>query len=507
MRRRAAILVVLCGWAWGAPAAAQGTDLGLGSALNLSRPTQAPPTPEPLTSPDPVVGIELNAEMEERVVRPFYTRRASRDGTYLRTQVLWPLWLYERHNEKRRIQLLPLFYYYRDVHRYGDVVDDERDWSLFPLVWGGSSTRDGGYFAVFPLGGMVRDLVARDEVRFALFPLWLQIRDKGHVSTSWLWPIYTRGRGGGKRTFRLWPFYGRTTKENKYDRRFYAWPFVYREEFDLDRPQPGRRSMTWPFWTTETSARRRYRSVLWPFFSRTDHYKNEYTEVAAPWPFFVRRTGKSDKLQLWPFFTGFKNAGRESHHVLGPLIRYSKDTSEPGVVRSQTSVALVLREERIVWEDTGALYQYARVWPVFDHERWPDGGSRTNFPSPLWFRDKRGFGYQYAPVYTLYHHERHPDGEKLSWALWNLYRHERTAEHNIWRVGPALRYAADYVADTRRFDVLGGAIGVHRDGDSRSLRLGWGLKVPLGRSRGTQSAPEPAHVAHREPGLPLWVGT
>ncbi len=504
MSRAGVVLAAACCLGIGARAWAQDAESGapVPNLFGFTRPTTAPAVPEPQAAPEPLVGMELEAEMHERVVRPFYTRRASADGTYLRTQVLWPLWLYERKDERRRIQLLPLYYYFRDVHRYGDVVDDESDWSLFPVVWGGRSTRDGGYFAIFPLGGQMKGLIARDEIRFALFPLWFQIRDKGHVATSWLWPIFTRGHGGGMDTFRLWPLYGRRVKHGKYDRRFYAWPFVYREEFDLHRAQPGRRGMTWPFWTYEHSARRDYRSVLWPFFSVLDHHQGNYREVAAPWPFFVRRDGASRKRQVWPLFTGFTSGGRETHHVAWPFIFYSKDTSEVGVTRSQTSVALFLREERIVWHERDEQYLYSRVWPFFNYEQWPDGSSRTNLLSPLWFRDPQGFDYQYAPVFTLYHHERHPDGSKLSWALWNLYRHERTAERNEWRVGPLVRYAADATADTRRFDLLGGLLGIGREQGVRSLRLAWIIKIPLGRRRA-----EPARVAGQEDGLPSHVGT
>lgn len=473
---------------------------GLSVLFRFPRATAAPAKPPPLDRPAPLVGARpADGELAQRVVRPFYTRRASADGTFARTQALWPLWLDEREGEHHKRMLFPLYWYERDVHRYGDVADDETDWILFPLLWGGTSTVDGDYFAFVPFYGTLKDQLARDEIRFVAFPVWSQIRDHGYVGTTWFWPIYTRGSGGGREVFRLWPLYTRQRKVGWYDRRFHPWPFVYREEFDLASDRPGRRGSNWPFWTWEHSTARDYRAVLWPFFSVEENHRHGYREVAAPWPFFVRRTGASDKLQLWPFFTGTRNGGRETHRFAGPIGLYTKDTSEDGVARSQLAVALVLREDRITWEATGDRYLYSRVWPLFDYEEWPDGESRTNVLSLLPFRDARGFGYQYAPVYTLYHHERRADGTRVSWALWDLYRHERTAARNEWRLGPLMRYAMNERTDSAEFSLLGGLLGLRSEGDARFLRLAWGPSMHLGRRPEQDAAP--TRVAEALPAL------
>lgn len=484
MIARAAVLAAALLFVLGAAAGAQDDALlpNLDNLFQFPRPTPRPVSPAAQEAPQPLWGThDTGTEREQSLGRPFYTRRTSADGEFERTQFLWPIWLYQRAGEQRRIHLLPVYYYQRDVHRYGDMVDDERDWALFPLLWGGSSTRDGDYLALFPVAGTLKGLLAKDEIRFVAFPVWFQWRVNDHVSTSWFWPIYTHGTGGGKETRRLWPLYGYTTKEGHYDRRFYAWPFIYREDFDLGTARPGYRSMTWPFWTMEDSTLRDYRSVLWPFFSVEENHRHQYREVAAPWPFFVRATGARDRFQVWPLFTGTRREGRETHRFAGPIGSYTKDTSEAGVTRSELSVAMILREERIVWEETGERYQFSRVWPFFDYETWPDGASRTNVLSFLPFRDRRGFEYQYAPAYTVYHHERRPDGSRLSWAFWNLYRHERTAEREEWRLGPGLHYASDLRAGTSEFQLLGGLLGMRRDGRARSLQLGWVADIPLGR--------------------------
>ena len=38
---------------------------------------------------------------------------------------------------------------------------------------------------------------------------------------------FSFGSGGGRRTLRIWPFYGHDVRDGEFDRRFALWPFVH----------------------------------------------------------------------------------------------------------------------------------------------------------------------------------------------------------------------------------------------------------------------------------------
>ena len=48
----------------------------------------------------------------------------------------------------------------------------------------------------------------RDEIRFALFPLYGRTRKGGTQITNVLWPIFARIRGEHESGLKLWPLYG-----------------------------------------------------------------------------------------------------------------------------------------------------------------------------------------------------------------------------------------------------------------------------------------------------------
>jgi hypothetical protein len=160
-------------------------------------------------------------EQEERAdgyvrstVRPFYTY-VNDPSAYEEDHLLfYPMARYRERERpgwegrrETRVHALP-FFWWNDVsfspgHR-------ELDYFFFPLVFGGNSTIEGSHFAVAPFGGNLKGLFGNDEIRFVMFPLYVELRRQGRVTYYLPFPIVKWGYVPGYRTYGVMPLFSRT---------------------------------------------------------------------------------------------------------------------------------------------------------------------------------------------------------------------------------------------------------------------------------------------------------
>ena len=70
--------------------------------------------------------------------------------------------------------------------------------TLFPIYFSQRSSEPHlSYTALFPLGGHLENRMFRDDIKFVMFPIYSETRNKDVVTDNYFYPIFDRRRGGG----------------------------------------------------------------------------------------------------------------------------------------------------------------------------------------------------------------------------------------------------------------------------------------------------------------------
>lgn len=419
----------------------------------------------------PFVYTDETSEWRQFSFIPFYVERESTDDTQKRVQFLWPIYLYKRTDRDVAIRIVPFFTYWRDVYEYAGGDEYFSQYMIFPIIYGSDTPEEGRSFAVFPLGGRMKNFLGRDEIGFLLFPLYMYYTKDGLRQRNYLWPVLSFTEGDGARGFRFWPFYGYFEREGESRSEFVLWPFYSRQVFDLDTERPGERLMVFPFYAREDSRGRRYRSVLWPLFSHELNYARNFEQRSMPWPFIVIARGDIYRTHIWPLY-GFKqDEDSWKRFVLWPFWHEGEFIVDD---------ELKIRETRLfpVWssktqaDGSGEIKTHrARFWPLWRFRRFEDGSTRLRMLSLLWFYDERGFERHYSPLWTIYERDEGPGGDSDTRILWGLIRHSRRGDRTEARVPLLFSRTADAGRDTAVTRILGGVFAGVRENGKRGLRL------------------------------------
>ncbi len=405
-----------------------------------------------------------------------------------RLKFLWPLGDFAWGQGDTRGWILPIFYL-RD-RPYPDRPGSDFDWTLFPLLFYGSDPEHGSYFAVFPLGGVLKGLLAKDRMYFALFPLYWQTWEGEFDSLHILFPFFKRESGGGHSGWRLWPFYGNFHAERvddgkpRYRRKFIAWPFYIRQSNNLDSDRPTELLFLFPFYGQSINARTETYTYLWPFFNTTTDVASGdtlYFGYLLPYRF----TG--GQFDLWPLFgwksrtslrtlgardlRGIASAGgwegrrpeksdrmapsdletRLRQFTLFPVHRWDRTPRGPDE-RTKLWALPLLWNFQSIDKDTFETTSEWKIWPLFRYRRDAVRGS-FYFPSPLWFRQENLF-------------------ERLYARLWRLFLWESGPERSGWEfLYGFLSYRNEKVEDESTFSILYGLFEWSVDPGGHSVRL------------------------------------
>jgi hypothetical protein len=461
----------------------------------------------------------------------------SRPG-YKRVSVLWPLATYTRRGDNKTLKVFPLFMYKRRVRSSGPEQEVDTDWWLFPVLFGGHDTKEGGYFAVFPLGGTLKGQLGKKQISFVLWPLWMKTRDKHYDAANVMWPFMSYWKGKDQSGRRLWPFFGANRRENRFDRRFYVWPFVSRWKAGLDTKRPGDALFVFPFYghtrnyyKHDSGERELYlkkTTVLFPLFHHVwrkrvgkDKRRN-LEEVQAPWPFLGYERGDGLIVRkLWPIWGERKTNDLRHRFFMWPLYRRSMQHFEEEERRwLNLGLLFSTRVDRWVevdgrrypppWPEgfkeipdpriplgihkpwvtrTGEIRsrRWVQLWPLFHYRRTENNEKQFQLLSLLPKRAQGRAETLWRPFYTLYRYERDKTGQKRESFLFGLIRHTRRP---YGLAEPGMRYVniAGIVSYNRRartskkWSLLGGLIGYERVGTGKDARRAYRfLWAPFGR--------------------------
>ena len=358
--------------------------------------------------------------------RPFYS--SSVDGERWRKDWLWPLYTQKGFQDEQYGRLL-FFGYHNDFS-----ADDDRyhTWVL-PFWFQGTSAEGEDYYALFPFGGTIHEFLGRDTIHFVLFPIYGKSRINEVQTTSVLWPIGSRTKGGRVDRFRIWPFYARSTLEGEFEKKSVLWPIWNTVEYTNDR-NPGGGFILMPFYGHIETERADNYWVFPPVF----RYMNSDVQriIHAPWPFIQLADGEMKKRIFWPLY-GKKSLGTLTRQYwLWPIIWNNRTQYAAHEQRRQFVVPLFTHQRNIATKPVkghavgDVLSSYWKLWPLMSWER---SGDRSRFRTlELWpLRNTPGIERNWAPWWTLYRRMNH-GGEISHHLLWGLYRQTRGEERFEW---------------------------------------------------------------------------
>jgi len=405
-------------------------------------------------------------------VRPFYWRRESPDGK--KVHLLGPLVRWRENDVYRSLQVFPNVWYTART-----APPELRSWMFlfFPVLVLGHDD-----FLVFPVGGRTRGLLGLDDL-LLVTPLYARARQGKFVAHHVLFPFVswgTDGQPGGRRRFRVAPFYGRARARDGAESGFVLWPFyVWRRKGDTERSV-----FVFPFYGRRDTPTTRETTVLFPFYHRRRDFRTG-EEDRALWPFW-RRAGGADALEvrrLWPFHEYRRTGFTTTEVVAWPFWRRVL-LDEPDTLGRLTFVLPFYRRAEYVSRRDGSRRDKTVVWPFVRVERAADGAREVAVPQLLPFDAPalREFAEPFQPFFSLYRRRTAPSGDRDTSYLFGLVRGRRAGGERRLLV-PLLYAYRESAAGERRARVLGGLVGWERDPGGRYLRLLWGLRLRLGDPR------------------------
>ncbi len=452
---------------------------------------------------------------------PLVDWRSSPQTDYTALHLLGPIGKWETKGEEREIALRPLFFFatsakssqgdilfplvrtrsgsgYSSLNSINLLEDEDRTpdaggghtFTLFPFLFYDRSDRGGTSFAVFPLGGRILHRFQRDEIRFALFPLYGQTRKGTTTVTNLLWPFFAFIDGEQEAGFKAWPLFGASSKSGVYRKRFFLWPLVFDYDLDLDTDQPRHIRTFWPFYGSDSSPRRTSRVVLWPFFSFRDDREKGYKKWDFPWPIWgITRGEHRYGNRFLPLYAHDVDSEREKLWLFWPLYRFDRLDS-PGLQRRRHSVLFFLYRDQREWsaDEEGERLHRVTFWPLFRYQRYRGVAqfSLLALVEPI-FPESEGVERNWAPLWRIYQGKWDRHGNRVDSLLWNLFWLERRPEGLAMELFPlfSLRESGK---ESGEFALLKGLFRYQRDGRKRNIKLfylPWGFSWRADEAAGT----------------------
>ncbi|MFN0206453.1 MAG: hypothetical protein ACKVS6_09115 [Planctomycetota bacterium] len=397
------------------------------------------------------------------------------------TDVIWPLGHFRSDLEETYSRFFPFWWYQKHTNEKGE---SETDWSVFPILFGGSGTPENSYFAFFPFFGTIRDFLTYDEVNFILFPIFAStVKNPGNQkSYAILFPFTGWGSGdGGWSWWRVWPLYGHSEYPGHYDRKFVMWPFWHSERNYLDTGSPSDEWMLWPFYGEADRGATHSRTVLWPLFGWNWNDETNYSGWDGPWPFvkFIRNGSGTpySHSRVLPFYSNYKGDEIDSVNYLWPIVWLREETG-PDYYRNATYVVPFFyhskSKRKIRDNNSGNIVEEsgssALIWPLYRYEHKPGGATHAEALWPLPYPKLRGFRENWWPFFSLYSHDARPDGSSSTRLFLNLFRHESDNLSTRWSI-PILGGRASYADGSSEWSVLLGLLRWRSQIDGSSFLL------------------------------------
>ncbi|MEW6218174.1 MAG: hypothetical protein AB1634_01385 [Thermodesulfobacteriota bacterium] len=327
--------------------------------------------------------------------------------------------------------------------------------TFFPLFWGRTA---GGerYGGLFPVAGELKDRFNAGRIRFALWPLWSEVRTGDNAKTHLLWPVVSYAQGPDQSGCKLWPLGGRFEKTGRSRSWFALWPLLSgSQELEGERVR-GERLAVFPFYGTAWSGSRQETWWLWPFFSWTEDPGQGWTSRDLLWPLVRISDGPDRRLRrYWPLWSESDAPGRRESFLLWPFFSRSQEELTGGVRMTTASGLLIARHRQHLAAGSGqVLATDDLLWPLF-RDTSAQGWRRLRVLDPFSILGD-GFDLHYGGLFRVVDLVTGPDELVQLDLLFGLAGYEREPARARWRLAYLfdLRRGADW--DSWSLALLGG---------------------------------------------------
>ncbi len=354
---------------------------------------------------------------------------------------IYPVLTYDRYGKEYRWQLFQL------LTLAGGHYQDEsstRRFTLFPIYFQQRSAKSNeNYTAVVPFYGHLDHRLFKDEIDFAMFPLYAKTRKKDVITYNMPYPFFHLRYGDQMKGWQLWPFYGREHKDfiqrtndygdpkeiAGYDKRFIMFPFFFQSTNGVGTANPVREQALLPFYSYVRSPKLDRTSYGWPIgVTHTVDRERKIEEWDTPWPLveFAHGEGKTER-RVWPFFSEAHNDTLTENWYAWPVYKYKRINSPP-LDRSRTRILFFLYSDTLT-KNLGTAKESRRrdFFPLYSWRKDFNGNERLQAMAILEpiFPNSRGMERTFGPLYSFWRAEKNPTtGVSTQSLLWNLYRHD-----------------------------------------------------------------------------------
>jgi hypothetical protein len=425
--------------------------------------------PDQITGLGPVFSKKESSTRKILSIRPFYTSFHDLESGDYSAHVLYPLVNWKREGDRKATQAVLL----RESRAKERDPDDLVNFQLFPVLFiRDTPDPEASYFAVFPVGGELKDRFWRDRISFALWPLYVRTEKGDETRIHVPYPFVQTLHGPNSSGFGLWPIYGHFERDNDYERTWALWPLFYNLRDDLDKEVPYERFGVLPFYHRETGDGLKSETFIWPFFGYTREQEPRvvYSENRYLWPLFVQGRGEEKHVNRWmPFYTHESRPGREKNWYLWPFLNTETRVAEGVRTERDTFLYFLFRDERRIHADT--TERLTTVWPLAS--AWDDGRGRKQVqfldPFTVFFPSNRKVKENWSPLFALYRYDESAGSARHS-LLWDMLVYERdlSAGARSFYLGPVFEWVQG-----SHWEFLKGLAGSSRPGGNGGLRLMW----------------------------------
>ncbi len=396
--------------------------------------------------------------------RPVFARVSETNSPRILKEIVWPVATHKIFRNESYWRVLTGFGHDYELDRESRYKNH-----LIPVFFQGEASDGGHYFAVFPVGGTIREFLGRDRISFALFPLYARTEVNESVSHDVLWPFVSwTTRDEGSR-WRVFPFYGQAEYYGHWKKRFVMWPIW--TSADFEKTDDG----GFIFFPVTGYSRVGEERTYWlapPFFKWLEG--PERRAVNAPWPFFQYESGEQDKLYFWPVWGAREKGATKSGFFLWPVFHASETTLPDRRLNSFRALPFVYADKTTsIEQDLAAevTARYFKLWPLVSYRR--EGDASRLRCLELWpLKNTAPVERNFAPLWTIYNRTRAGENYETE-LLWGIYRNKKGAEGDrAFSVFPLYsRKRAASAEEFSKWNVLAGLFGREVEDGVRRWRV------------------------------------
>lgn len=419
--------------------------------------------PDEVSLLGPIFGYRTDPREEVFSFRPFLTEYWDKERNAMSFHFLYPAFNYYDYGEHAH------WHFFNLLRGASWNEGAEGSLQLWPfLFWDDRVKDEEDSFALWPLGGRIRNFFGRDTLDFALWPLYVRTQRKGENGYGTPWP-FIQWRTGEASGFALWPLWGHFERPGEYDRTFALWPLYYNHYTDLDQEVPSHHFGILPFYARDTADGLLSETFGWPFFGYTRERdpRPRYDETRYFWPLLVQGRGEERHVNRFlPIYTHERRKEAQKWWYLWPLLK--REEIDLGfLTRYRTQFLYFLFRDEHQANEQGFSARKQFLWPFYSY--WNDGQGRKQIqaldPITVFFPKDRGARESWTPLFAIFRHDERPDSVRQSW-FWNFVVREKGPDRRRFTVGPIV--SAERTPDHASWSILHGLIArSHRNGETR----------------------------------------